>query len=48
MADKATAQPVAVSPSQDSPIREVSWGDQGGLPNFLHPQDNPFCGKRRG
>lgn len=44
----ASAQPVSSSPSQDIPIREVSWGDQGGLPNFIHPQDNPFCGKRRG
>ena len=43
-----TTQSVSAAPSQDSPIREVSWGDQGGLPNFLHPQDNPFCGKRRG
>lgn len=48
LADKTTAQPVAAVPSQDSPIREVSWGDQGGLPNFLYPQDNPFGGKRRG
>jgi hypothetical protein len=48
LADRTTAQPVAAVPSQDSPIREVSWGDQGGLPNFLYPQDNPFGGKRRG
>lgn len=37
-----------IAPPENSPIREVSWGDQGGLPNFLHPQDNPFCGKGRG
>ena len=48
LADRETTQPVAAVRVQDCPIREQSWGDQGGLPNFLHPQDNPFCGKRRG
>jgi hypothetical protein len=46
--DRTTVQPVAPAPRTDNPIRELSWGDQGGLPNFLRPQDNPFCGKRRG
>lgn len=48
LGDKATVQPVSPAPEPEMPIREVSWGDQGGLPNFLPPQNNPFCGKRRG
>lgn len=43
-------KPVTAAQPEPSvaPIREIPWGDQGGLPNSIHPQDNPFCGKRRG
>lgn len=43
---EAAPTSVAALPD-DMPIREVAWGEQGGLKNFLHEQDNPFCGRYR-
>jgi hypothetical protein len=34
-------------PAHDMPIREVSWGERGGLPNLMPQQDNPFCARFR-